>query len=150
MASASSSPKTLPPTQPPFHAGARPNLSGSRSRTAQGAGGGRSSGSAGFDAFRFYTSSTSVCFLFGARRSGMQDADWLSTKDSGHGESEMGDADWDVGRESPIDPLLGDGLHGQITGKDIPFPRYGDIPFPRCSCLERTIPPSTGWDTQFF
>ncbi|XP_061092274.1 protocadherin-12 isoform X2 [Conger conger] len=62
-----------------------------------------------------------------AGRSGMQDADWLSTKDSGHGESEMGDMDWDVGRESPIDPLLGEGLHSQITDdvfSDFPDPEW--------------------------
>ncbi|XP_064181938.1 protocadherin-12 [Anguilla rostrata] len=60
-------------------------------------------------------------------RSGTQDADWLSTKDSGHGESEAGDADWDVGRESPVDPMLEDGLHGQITDdvfSDFPDPEW--------------------------
>ncbi|KAJ8282928.1 hypothetical protein COCON_G00054470 [Conger conger] len=62
-----------------------------------------------------------------AGRSGMQDADWLSTKDSGHGESEMGDMDWDLARESPIDPLLGEGLHSQITDdvfSDFPDPEW--------------------------
>ncbi|KAJ8246886.1 hypothetical protein GJAV_G00256460 [Gymnothorax javanicus] len=59
-------------------------------------------------------------------RLGTQDADWLSTKDSGHGESEVGDVDWDVGRESPVDPLM-EGLHSQIADDvflDVPDPEW--------------------------
>ncbi|KAJ8405289.1 hypothetical protein AAFF_G00322800 [Aldrovandia affinis] len=62
-----------------------------------------------------------------AGRSGMQDADWLSAKDSGHGESEAGDMDWDVGRDSPVDPLLEEGLHSLINNTDDVF---SDIPDP--------------------
>uniref|UniRef100_A0A8C2IBC5 Protocadherin 12 n=1 Tax=Cyprinus carpio TaxID=7962 RepID=A0A8C2IBC5_CYPCA len=57
-------------------------------------------------------------------RSGAQDADWLSTKDSGHGESEMGDMDWD----SHVDPVYEEGLNNLLTsGK---YDVFSDIPDP--------------------
>ncbi|XP_063045747.1 protocadherin-12 isoform X2 [Engraulis encrasicolus] len=56
-----------------------------------------------------------------------QDADWLSTKDSGHGESEAGDMDWEAGRDSPVDPLLEEGLHNLINSADDVF---GDVTDP--------------------
>ncbi|XP_077073316.1 protocadherin-12 [Siphateles boraxobius] len=59
-------------------------------------------------------------------RSGAQDADWLSTKDSGHGESEVGDMDWETGRDSPVDPLFEEGLNNLLASDDV----FSDLPDP--------------------
>lgn len=67
---------------------------------------------------------------FSHRRYGGQDyGDWQSTKDSGHGESEPGDADteWDGGADCPLDPQLEDGLSNLINNSDEVF---CDVPDP--------------------
>ncbi|KAM9833998.1 protocadherin-12 isoform X1 [Syngnathus typhle] len=59
------------------------------------------------------------------RYAGQDCPDWQSTKDSGHGESEPGDMDWDAGRDSPIDPQLEEGLHNLLNhSEDISDPSW--------------------------
>lgn len=42
--------------------------------------------------------------------------DKFSLKDSGRGDSEAGDSDYEPGRESPMDRLLGEGFSELYTG----------------------------------
>ncbi|XP_030047592.1 protocadherin-18 isoform X2 [Microcaecilia unicolor] len=63
-------------------------------------------------------------------RYALQDMDKFSLKDSGRGDSEAGDSDYDLGRDSPIDRLLGEGF------SDLFVPEGHRIPAAMRLCTE--------------
>lgn len=65
--------------------------------------------------FRFLARCVCNLILTTSSRYALQDMDKFSLKDSGRGDSEAGDSDCDMGRESPVDRLLlGEGFSDLI------------------------------------
>ncbi|XP_054635853.1 protocadherin-18a isoform X3 [Dunckerocampus dactyliophorus] len=82
-------------------------------------------------------------------RYALQDMDKFSLKDSGRGDSEAGDSDCEMGRESPVDRLLlGEGfsdlihleMHHRLHPAQLPVHHNGPMQSPH-HCRRRTNPP---------
>lgn len=80
------------------------------------------------------------------RYGGQDYSNWQSTKDSGKGESEAGDVDWEPGRDSPIDPQLEEGLNHLFNAPDDVFSDISD-PF---SMARMSFPPTSDYHHNIF